>query len=732
MKRRDFLRHLGNTGLLIAIPFAHTKSAAATLKPIAKLTADTQTGDATLGWVRIATDNSVTIFSNTSEIGQGTGTSLAQILADELDLDWRNVQLQMAPLEMRFFNAKLEEYGTYGSSGVAKQFIALRQAGALARAKLLAVASTVWSTPISHCTTKNGTVIHLQTGATLSYGELALAASTIAVSEPVPQKSKSDWRCIGKPMPRLDLPAKVNGTAIYGIDVQVPDMLVATLRHSPKFGANLRKVDTKPALKIDGVKQVIELANAVAVLADSYWSAKRGVDSLQPVWNDKAASKHSSASYRALLQKTLTQAGPLFVAKGKTQQEVETHRARVQTGASKFVDAVYHFPFLAHATMEPMTATAHVTETHAELWLPTQTQSATRDYLANALGLAIEQITIHTTFAGGGFGRREEFDFALQAATLSRISGKPVKLIWSREEDIQHDYYRPASAIKIRAALNQHGMPLSLQTHIACESLLTYSRMGLYKQEAIPIDTTAIGRQPDYYQIDSITTHVSTVDIGVPVGFWRSVSASQNVFAYERFIDSLARQTQLDGLQYRLRLVKENSREKKVLEAIATATDWHRPVTSGQHRGIAMSVANGSVIAHVVELSLNEKKQIRLHQITCVIDCGIAVNPNSVAAQVEGGIVFALSACFYGEISLQDGAVQQSNFHDYRLLTLAETPAIKVIILENSEQPGGVGEEAVGPLAPAVVNAIMAANSDNICSLPLNKLGYDLLPSRLV
>lgn len=676
------------------------------------------------GWVRIARDGAVTVLSNTSEIGQGTGTAIAQILADELDLDWRRVSLAMAPLEPRYFNPHWEEYGTYGSGGVAYQLAPLRRAGAQARAMLIAAAAGQWQVAASECDTRSGEVVHPASGRRTAYGLLVEQAARQPVPADPPLMPRERLRYIGRDMPRLDIPAKVDGSAVFGVDVRMPGLLSAAIVQCPVFGGRLAGVDSAPALRMPGVRQVVLLDDAVAVVADSYWRAQQAVDALQPRWDLTRARRPDSERYMAMLHKAVRGEGATFLPANTTAAQVKARYAQATRRVRRSVERSYAVPFLAHATLEPMNATARVGDGSAELWLPTQSQTGTQNAVARLLGLPSAAVTVHTTLAGGGFGRRMELDFALQATRIAQACGAPVKLIWSRAQDVQHDFYRPAAVVKVKAGLDGDGMPVAWRVDSACQSVLQHSRLGEWREFSLPVDNSAAGDLPDYYRFAAIQMQITTVDVGVPVGFWRAVAATQNVFAYECLMDELAHGARMDALAYRRRLLPPGGREQRVLDLLAERCAWQRGPAPGRHRGMAFSRANGSLVGHVVELSVDAGRKVRLHQVWTVIDCGIAVNPHNVRAQVEGCIVFALSAAFHGEITVRGGAVQQSNFHDYRLLGLAATPAMDVQVVDSQEKPGGAGEEAVGGLAPALVNALFAATGQRIRALPLSKAGF--------
>lgn len=713
-QRRDFLKVLGTSALLIAIP------------SLALAGAEAGAAQSLAGWLRVDPDGAVTILTNTSEIGQGSGTGIAQIIANELDIDWRHVRIEMAPVDAQHINAGWGEYATYGSGAISRQFEALRRAGAQARAMLIAAAATLWRVPAADCDTDAGFVVHRASGKRLAYAILSIAAAQQPVPETVTPMPRERWRFIGKEIARLDLPSKVNGSAQYGIDVRQPGMLIATILQCPSFGGRLSRVDPAPALAMAGVRHVVPLEDAVAVVADSYWRAKKALAALQPVWDLSQAPQRDSAEYNAALLAAATAGGEVFVSRKatKTKAQIVAAYDAAANGAARSVGQTYTFPFLSHATMEPMNGTARVDAKSAELWLPTQTQSATRDAVAKMLGLAPDAVTVHTTLAGGGFGRRIECDFALQAAAIAKASGATVKLIWSREEDMRHDFYRPAAAVHLQAELDAQGMPLAMRMDSAAESLIEHSSLGGDLKGKLPVDPSGLTPVPTCYGIGATMLRARTIDAGVPVGYWRSVAASQNCYAYESFVDELAAAAGMDPVAYRRRMMKPDARERRVLDAVTAAAGWDRPAP-GRHRGFAIDSVNGSVVAHVVELSVDDGK-VKLHRVTTVADCGIAVNPNSVRAQVEGGIAFALSAAFHGEITLRKGAVEQGNFNDYRLISLADMPPVQVILLDSEAPPGGMGEEAVGPLAPALANALFAATGKRVRALPLSKAGFRL------
>lgn len=720
--RRDFLKTLAAGGLLVAVgPGMATGAADEGAGPAGSTAAGMP------AWVRIAPDGTVTILSNTSEIGQGTGTAIAQMLADELDLDWKTVRIEMAPVEQRFINAGWGEYATYGSGGVARQYAPLRKAGAQARAMLIAAAADEWKVPAAECDTQPGAVVHAASGRTLSYAKLAPQAALQQVPADPPLMSKARWRHMGHDVARLDLPAKTDGSAIFGIDVRLPGMLYAAIVQCPHFGGKLKAVDGQPALARRGVKQVVQLPDAVAVVADSYWRAQQALNTLKPEWDLSGASTHTSAAYMAKLRDAVQKDGGLVYSPSRSAEQVRRDYDAAAGRGSLALDRTYAVPLLAHATMEPMNGTARVKDGKAELWLPTQAQQTAQTFVAQALGIAPDAVTIHTTLSGGGFGRRIEADFAVQAALVAKEAGVPVKLLWSREEDMRHGYHRPAVVLRLRAHTDGSGAMTAIRVDWACDSIFNYSRFGADKAATKPFDRSPVGVPlTRYYTIPAWQGHITTVEAGVPLGYWRSVASSQNVFASESFIDELAALAKADPFDYRRGMVKPGGRELHVLDVLEAQSGWRTAPPAGRKRGMAFTHANGSYIGQVVELSVDGQSRVKLHRVTTVIDCGTAVNPRNVRGQVEGGNIFALTAAFYGEITVREGAVEQSNFTDYRLLSLAETPAMHVTVVDSGEAPGGVGEEAVGPLAPAVANALFAATGRRVTELPLSRAGFRL------
>ena len=686
-------------GLIISIALPPLRGRAATGGIQPTLTA----------FLRIAPDGSVTVILPSSEMGQGVATSEPMLIAEELEVDWRKVNVQFAPANPAYINPMFHMQGTGGSTSTRAFFIPLRQAGAAAREMLRQAAATKWGVSLAECKAVDGRIRH-GSGKSASYGALTDAAAKLPVPASVALKPRSAWKLIGKPTPRLDTPAKVDGSATYGIDVRVPGMLVGTIAHCPVFGGTLKEVNDKPALAVKGVKAVVKLPGAVAVVGDGYWPAKKGLMALKPQWNDGANAALDSARIAAALHEGLSEQGAVAETTGNAAAALHQ--------SAKLVDVTYTVPFLAHATMEPMNATAHVWADVCEVWAPLQIQGMAQQAVARTLGLKPEQVKINTTYLGGGFGRRGEVDYILQAVMVSKAVGKPVKLIWSREEDIQHDFYRPLSAAQMRAGLDSSGKLTAWDFRIASPSIMARVFPQRVKNRLDPSSVEGAIDSP-YAPANRRIEYVME-EVGVPVGFWRSVGSSISGFYVEGLVDELAHAAGRNPLAFRRDLLAHHPRQRAVLEKAAAMANWNQPPPIGHFRGIAMHQAFGSVVAQVVEISMN-KDGLRVHRVDCAVDCGLAVNPSTVIAQMESGIVFGLTAALFGEITLKQGRVKQANFDTYPMVGLAQMPAIEVSIIEGGDKMGGIGEPGVPPVAPALLNAVFAATGKRLRSLPIIK-----------
>lgn len=660
-------------------------------------------------WLRIAPDDSVTILVANSEMGQGVYTALPMLIAEELEVDWRKVKGEMAPADPTYRNLNFGVQATGGSTSVRWAFDPLRKVGATAREMLRQAAAAKWKVPRAECVARNGRIVHHPTGRALGYGTLAVAATKVEPPAEVQLKKRDEWKLLGKPTRRLDTPAKVNGAAQFGIDVQVNGMRVATVMACPVFGGKLKRVDDTPALAVRGVRAVVPLEDAVIVVANGYWPAKKGLDALRPVWDEGSRAGVSSATIREQLKAALGKEGAVAHSEGDI--------AAAKASATQRVEAVYEVPFLAHATMEPMNATAHVKADGVEIWAPTQGQWPIQQVVSGMLEMKPEQIKVHTTFLGGGFGRKFEFDFVVQAVQASKAVGAPVKLVWSREEDVRHDFYRPAAMARFDAGLDADGMPMAWEARLACPSIMTRVFPDWVKEGVDPSSVEGASGIP--YGIANQRVEYVMTDTGVPVGFWRSVGSSQNAFFVQSFLDELAHAAGKDPLDYRLRLLGSKPRYRKVLETAAKAAGWGTPAPAGRFRGLALHDSFGSIVGEVAEISIDDGGAITVHKVTCAVDCGWTVNPDTVVAQMESGIVYGLTAALFGEVTLEKGRVQQGNFDTYKMLHLSQMPEIDVHIIESGTELGGIGEPGTPPIAPAVANAVFAATGKRVRKLPI-------------
>jgi isoquinoline 1-oxidoreductase subunit beta len=660
-------------------------------------------------WLRIDGDGIVTIVNSVPEMGQGTSTSMPMVVADELEADWKKVRIEQAPADPRYANPRSGVQAFGGSRGMRDHLMVWRRAGAAARQMLKEAAAREWGVPVDEVDAQQGIVTHRPTGRQLTYGELADKAAQLPVPQNPPLKTPDQFRYIGKDVPREDIPLKVDGRAIFGIDVAVPGLLVAVVQRCPVFGGSVAAVDDSAARAVPGVRQVVRISSGVAVVADGYWAAKKGRDALRVTWNEGPHAHLTSADIQQEYEAAARQPGLVAKQQGDALQTFQ--------GAAQPIEAVYVVPYLAHATMEPQNCTARISADQCEVWAPTQAPGPTQEVAAKLLGLPKERVTVHTTFLGGGFGRRGETDFVREAVETAKAVGAPVKVIWSREDDIQHDFYRPATYNVFRAALDAQGKPTAWFHRIVGPGIQI--QKGRAKPDAI--DAAAVeGAANMPYDVPNVLVEFRLDDPGVPVGFWRSVGASQNAYIVESFVDELAHAARQDPVEFRRSLLGKSPRHKAALELAAAKAGWGTPPPAGRHRGVAVAFSYGSYVAEVAEVSVAGDGQVTVHRVVCVLDCGFVVNPDQVRAQMEGGIIWGLSAVLRGQITLDNGRVQQSNFHDYPMVRINEAPALEVHLVESQEEPGGVGEPGVPPLAPAVCNAIFAATGKRIRRLPIS------------
>jgi len=642
-------------------------------------------------WIWINRNNMVTLMINHSEMGQGTLTGLAVLFAEELHVELDRVRTVFAPVDARYENGLWGGQFTGGSSSIRGEWTRLRKVAAKTRARLLAAAAQRWGIEAEDCRTEHGQVMHARSGKRLAYGELAEAAAQLKAPRSVPLKAPSEFRLIGRTLPRLDIPAMALGRTRYGIDVALPGMRVAAVARCPVFGGRAKRFDAEAALAIPGVREVLPIASGIAVVADDFWSALRGRDALQIDWTPGRNAQLNNEKIEQGLLRALKESGTLIERRGDAK--------RTLGRASEIIEAVYHTPYLAHATLEPMNCIAHVRADACDVWVGTQDQEDSRSVAAEISGLPEERVHVHTQFLGGGFGRRLHTDFVAEAVELSRKIGAPVQVIWTRADDLQHDFYRPAHAMRLQACLDRRGLPAAWVMRVA--------------GPAPALDGTDLP-----YAIAHVREEHVETGSAVPVGPWRSVGASNNAFAIECFIDELAHLAGRDPVAYRLALLQDEPRHRAALELAADKAGWERPLGPGRGRGVAVYRSFDSVVAQVAEVSV-AGGAIRVERVVCAIDCGIAVTPDAVRAQLEGGIAFGLSAALHEEVRIEDGRVQQASLQDYPILTLAETPQVEVHIVPSQAAPGGVGEPGVPVIAPAVANAVFALTGQRLRRLPL-------------
>jgi isoquinoline 1-oxidoreductase beta subunit len=673
--------------------------------------ADGSVAEIIAGWIRIDPDGGLCLLVNATEMGQGAKSGLAQILAEELELDWSQVRVDFAPIDREHYGM-WETYQTGGSGSVRGMFERLRKAGAAARTMLLQAAAQRWGVRVEECAARGGVIRHAQSSRSASYAALARDASRLPQPEDVSLKPRSEWQLIGKSMSRLDVRSKVDGSATFGIDVRWPGMLYAAIAQSPVLGGTLESLDEAPATRHRGVRRVLRINGAVVVVAESFWTAQKALADLKPVWRPGAMSNVVSSGISERLRALTHEPGKAYVAEGQDEAQVRERCKAELVKAQRVVERTYEAPLLSHSPMEPMNGTALVRDGRAELWVPTQVQSDLRADVAKALGCDEAAVTIHTTELGGGFGRRLKTDYGVQAALIAREMGVPVKLVWTREEDTRHGFYRPAAAVRLRASIGADDGVTALRAQIAC----------------LDGDTPVGGLAGQLYALPNTCITYAGWNPGVPLGAWRSVDASQNLFFFESFVDELALELRQEPLAFRRHLLRDNARALRVLDAAAKLGRWNEKLPKGHGRGLAFLRGYGSLTAQVAEVSVGTDRALRVHRVSCAVDCGTAVNPSSIRAQFEGGVIFALSAAALGEITIAAGRVQQSNFHDYPVVRMAQAPQVDVEILESpTEAVGGVGEPPVPPLAPAVTNAIFAATGARVRRLPLSASGFRLV-----
>jgi isoquinoline 1-oxidoreductase beta subunit len=643
-------------------------------------------------WVRIGTDSTVTVVIDRSEMGQGVITGLAALVAEELEVELESARVEFAPVAPEYSNPLIGEQMTGGSTSLRGAWQRLREAGASARERLVAAAARQWGVKAGECHAERGEVVHRRSGRRVGYGEIAAAAA----KQPSPRRPKlkppGTFRLIGRPLPRIEVPDLALGRAVFAIDVARPGLLHAVLARCPSFGGRVARFDASEALRLPGVRDVVEVDGAVAVVADDVPAALKGRDALRLSWDTSRACALDSAAIRERLVAALERRGRPARDEGDVTAALK--RAR------RVIEALYETPYLAHATMEPMNCVAEVRPDGCDVWAGTQAPEGARGRAAELTGLPPERVRVHTTYLGGGFGRRLETDFVAEAVQLAQIVRRAVRVLWTRADDMRHDLYRPANATAFHGGFDARGAVTAWLQRVAGPALAL---------EDIDIP----------YAIPNLREIHIEEDPGVPTGYWRSVGPSQNAFTVECFVDELAAVAGKDPLAFRLALLKRAPRHRAVLELAAERAGWSRALPKGAGRGIAVCRSYGSWVAQVAEVTVTERAELRVERVVCAADCGTVINPDAAAAQMEGAIIFGLSAALRGEITLQGGAVMQSSFEDYPIVTMRETPAIEVHFVKSGHLPGGVGEPGVPPVAPAVANAVFAAIGLRLRRLPL-------------
>ena len=703
--RRAFLASVAAVGGSLAlgfdIPFGRRAARASTAEP--EITA----------WIVIEPDDTVIIRVAKSEMGQGSFTALPMLVAEELECDWSKVKAEFAPPHE---NRRRDRIWGNMSTGASRSISAsqndLRRAGASAREMLIAAAAARWNVPGKECAAANGTITHRPSGRSITYGRIAAAAAEVTPPARVALKHPKDWKLIGTAQKRLEVADKVTGKPIYAIDVRLPDMLYAAIVQCPVFKGAVKSVDETKLARLKGIRRVVKHADAVAVVADSWWRAKKAADLLAVTWDFGANAAVSTGSIREDVNAGLSAADARV---GRGDGDVD----RALNQAAKRIEADYAAPFLAHATMEPQNCTAHVTGDRVEIWAPTQDGETALAIAAHAAGVPAANVVVHKMMLGCGFGRRGIFqDFVRQAVLIAKEVGQPVKLVWTREEDIRHDFYRPVAAARMTGGLDADGVPIAWNIRIAGQSIIAAVSPRVMQ---FGVDRNFLqGLLEDMpYDVPNYRVDYAMRNTHVPVGVWRSVNHSQNAFFKESFVDEMAHAADADPYLFRRRLLARKPRQLAVLDAAAAKAGWGSPPPPGVFRGIAIHDSQNSICAQVVEASVTSDGKVRVPRVVSAIDAGHVVNPLTVELQTESAVVYGLTAALYGEVTIEHGRVEQSNFHDYPMLRLAEMPRVETVIMTTGGFWGGIGETPVPPLAPALCNAIFAATGKRIRSLPL-------------
>ncbi|RQS62567.1 xanthine dehydrogenase family protein molybdopterin-binding subunit [Burkholderia sp. Bp8963] len=661
-------------------------------------------------FVQIDRNGQVTLVMPKVEMGQGTYTSIPMLIAEEIEVPLSSVTLDHAPPDEKLFlDPLLGGQLTGGSTSIRYAWEPLRRAGATARTLLVTAAAKQWGVDPAACRAQNGEVQHPPSGRRASYGQLASAAAKLPVPKDVALKKPDEFKLIGKPVKRLDSPEKVDGTAQFGLDVRLPGMLYAVIVNSPVFGGTVASVDDTAAKQIRGVRQIVRADNAVAVVGDHTWAAKRGASALVVKWNEGADAKVSMKDIVADLARAADGKGAVARKDGDVDHAFANAKTRI--------DAVYEQPFLAHATMEPVNCTVHVRPDGCEIWVGTQVPTRVVDTAQRITGFPREKIVVNNHLLGGGFGRRLETDMVAQALKVARQVNAPVKVVWTREEDIQHDMYRPYYYDRISAGLDANGKPVAWRHRIVGSSILARFAPPAFKGGVDP-DAVEVAAELPYDLPNQLVDYVRQEPRHVPTAFWRGVGPTRSTFVVESFVDELAAQAKADPVQYRRALLGKTPRARNVLDVASKAAGWGTPLPKGHGRGVSVMHAFGSFFSMVVDVAIDDG-DVQVTRVVCAVDCGMVVNPDTIDAQVQGGIIFGITGALYGEITIENGRVMQGNFTDYRMLRINETPPIDVHIVKSAEAPGGIGEPGTAALAAALSNAIFAATGKRLRKLPV-------------
>lgn len=714
ISRRTFIKAtaLAVGGLVIAFSIPNAKRFLLPGVSDANAAEDSKKLPAPNAFLRVGTDNTITVMLAHSEMGQSIWTTLPMLIAEELDADWSKIKVEHAAAAPEYAHTAFGIQITGGSSTTWSEFDRYRQAGALTRALLVNTAAAQLDVPVASLKTEDGFVI--SGNKKISYGDLAEAAAKLETPKAVTLKDPKDWKIIGKATKRLDGPEKINGTAIFGQDIHFDGLMTAMVARSPVFGGSVKKFDASATKQIKGVRQVVQVPTGVAVIADNYWAAKQGRDALKVDWDLGPNASLDSKALFAEFRKMAATPGLIAAKAGDSKAAMSK--------TEKSIEAEYTLPYLAHAPMEPLNCSVKIDKGTCEIWTGTQMQGTDQLAAAKILGLKPEQVKIHTVFLGGGFGRRANpaADFVAEAVQVAKAAGVPVKTVWSREDDVKGGYYRPMYLHKAKIGLDAKGFPTAWEHVAVGQSIMRGTPFEAF-QIKDGIDATSVegaADSPYFKSIPNYQVSLHTAKTTVPVLWWRSVGHSHTAFVMESLIDELAHTAKKDPLAYRRELLKDHPRHLAALNLAAEKADWHKPLPKGVFRGIAVHESFGSFAAQVAEVSV-VAGEVKVHRMVCAIDCGLAVNPDSLKAQMESSISFGLGAALQSEITFKDGMVQQSNFHDYQVLRMANMPKVEVYIVQSTEKMGGVGEPGLPPVAPAVTNAIFAATGKRIRTLPI-------------